>query len=273
MKTNRVCQKCTSIKYYAKGLCKSCYTKQLILSRWSKKFPACVKCGTTVSHHVAHGLCERCYNTEKGGGKLCECGCGNYTSMTRGKPKRFLHGHWARTLATNEEWKSMMSKKMSKEGNPCYGLYKENHPAFNHFTSEELRETRRQTRLKYMSKPENRRTSIEIILHNLLEELCFEHIPQHIIGNKFSVDEFLPKYNAIIEAFGDFWHSNPEKYSDNNMTPTQKKIKIKDQSKMKYLESCGYKILILWEKELNQSPNICKQKISLFIEHQVIPQL
>lgn len=273
MKSDKVCNKCNSIKYYAKGLCKSCYRKQLIPNKWSKKYNQCINCGTSERPHVGHGLCGKCGSNKVGTEKLCECGCGKYTSVHRGKPKRFLQGHWVRTVASSDEWKLMLHNKYAGENNPCYGLYGENHPAFNHFTSEELRETRRQTRLKTMANPQNKRTSIEIILHTLLEELSIQHIPQYIIGGKFSVDEFIPQCNIIIEAYGDFWHSNPIKYEEKPLTIVQKKIRTKDNSKIKYLEACGYKILILWETELKLYPQECKHKILEIIKNQFIPQL
>jgi predicted DNA-binding protein YlxM (UPF0122 family) len=35
--------------------------------KWSHKYDQCIKCGTTLTRHIAHGFCRNCYdcNTEK----------------------------------------------------------------------------------------------------------------------------------------------------------------------------------------------------------------
>jgi len=47
----------------------------------------------------------------------CECGCGKKTNMYRGKPRRFIIGHYQRT----DEFKEEHSKCMAGENHPLYG--------------------------------------------------------------------------------------------------------------------------------------------------------
>jgi len=91
-------------------------------------------------------------------------------------------------------------------------------------------------------------TSIELKIKEILIDIGIEFKQQFIIGRKFSVDFFVPKANLIIECNGDYWHNRED-------------IKKKDKRKMKYLEVCGFNILILWEHEINSDITKCKQKI------------
>ncbi len=57
----------------------------------------------------------------------------------------------------------------------------------------------------------------------------------------------------IIEYNGDFWHSNPSKYSSDFTNP-RTKLKALDKwaidaAKIKYAESQGYKVLVVWESD------------------------
>ena len=57
----------------------------------------------------------------------------------------------------------------------------------------------------------------------------------------------------IIEYNGDFWHSNPSKYSSDFTNPRTKLKAIDkwaiDAVKIKYAESQGYKVLVVWESD------------------------
>lgn len=81
-------------------------------------------------------------------------------------------------------------------------------------------------------------TSIEKKLYNELKKrgLLFEE--QKLINGKFLVDAYVPFLNLVIEADGDFWHSLD-------------RVKKKDKAENAYLAKCGYKLLRLSEKEIN----------------------
>jgi G:T-mismatch repair DNA endonuclease (very short patch repair protein) len=87
------------------------------------------------------------------------------------------------------------------------------------------------------------------------------HSPQHIIGDKFVVDEFLPNHNIVIEAWGDFWHANPRRFSKNKLTEIQKKNVAKDDSRLKYLKACGYIVITLWGYDLKNNITKCQETI------------
>lgn len=148
---------------------------------------------------------------------------------------------------------------MTGSNNPQYGKFGENHPAFGHATTDKTREERRQRRLKALSIRVDKRTGIEVILSSLLDGLNIVHQSQHIMYNKFTVDEYLPEYSTVIEAFGGYWHGDTRKFK--TLTTRQIRSQKADTARIKYLNTCGHSVLVLWEKELNENPEWCKEQI------------
>lgn len=88
-------------------------------------------------------------------------------------------------------------------------------------------------------------TSIERKVYEALDEMGITFKRQYPIGNIFLVDAYIPNLNLVIEADGDYWHSLPKSI-------------IKDKSKNTYLQSHGYNLLRLTEKEINEGTFINK---------------
>lgn len=74
-----------------------------------------------------------------------------------------------------------------------------------------------------------------------------------------SIDRYLADLchkdkKIIIEVNGDFWHCNPSIWNAEEEHP-YKKIKAKeiwekDKLRIKYLEDLGYKVYVLWERDI-----------------------
>jgi len=81
-------------------------------------------------------------------------------------------------------------------------------------------------------------TSIEKKVYEELKirGLLFEK--QKVINGKFLVDAYIPKLNLVIECDGDYWHSLD-------------RVKKKDKAENAYLTKCGFNLLRLSEKEIN----------------------
>ena len=77
----------------------------------------------------------------------------------------------------------------------------------------------------------------------------------HSISNMF-VDFYIPDKNLVIECQGDYWHMNPIKYSATDYNKTTKKTAKehwnKDRKRKLFMEKSGYKVVELWEDEINQ---------------------
>ncbi|MGM0836033.1 MAG: endonuclease domain-containing protein [Bacillota bacterium] len=88
------------------------------------------------------------------------------------------------------------------------------------------------------------RTSIEIKMAEELKRRNIEYIEQHILGNKFALDFFLPEFNIVIECDGDYWHRLPD-------------VAKRDKSKNAYIKACGLSLYRFWESEINADVEAC----------------
>lgn len=93
-----------------------------------------------------------------------------------------------------------------------------------------------------------KRTSIEIKMAKELKERGIEAIEQYNLGNKFSLDFFLPSYNTVIECDGDYWHNLPE-------------VSKRDKSKDAYIKACGHQLFRFWEHQINEDVGSCVDKV------------
>jgi DNA mismatch endonuclease (patch repair protein) len=202
----------------------------------------------------------------------CGCGCGELTTIYRGKPRKFIKGHQARGennsrfgVVMDDELKKKISivrkeqgtdwwigrehtdeskKKMSEirkviflgEGNPFYG---------KHHT-EETKEILRQSSSKYRSLAPVLPTKPEKAIHTELIKLGVKFDSEHLINGKFCVDVFVPDYNLIIYIDGCYWHACPMHF------PNAKKPGS-DNARIPYLTKCGYNVEIIWEHDINNN--------------------
>lgn len=93
------------------------------------------------------------------------------------------------------------------------------------------------------------KTRPEKIVYEYLQSLEVDFKWSHIIG-KYQYD-FLLADNVLIEVQGDYWHSNPALYEDKKPTKAQLANIEKDTIKKSYAEDRGYKIIYLWETDIN----------------------
>lgn len=89
--------------------------------------------------------------------------------------------------------------------------------------------------------------------YELLDEVGSRYIKQHLIGDKFCVDAFLPDHGLVIQFDGDYWHGNPDRFPDPD--ERQQKRMRRDTSQDAYMTACGYEVLRFWEHEVKRSPD------------------
>lgn len=100
-------------------------------------------------------------------------------------------------------------------------------------------------------------TKPQLIVNKILDELKIEYEREKILGF-YSMDNYLPEYNLVIEIQGDYWHCNPKKY-DTPINNIQCKAISRDKAKHTYLKKYyGIEILYLWESDINKYPELCK---------------
>jgi very-short-patch-repair endonuclease len=200
---------------------------------------------------------------------LCACGCGLPVPKVGNIVKKFRQGHWVRTQGSGSEFQKAHAKDMEGRNNPQYGKFGKDHPSYGHETTQETRELRRKTILRTLSQGKMGKTDIEVILSEILDELKVKHMPQSLLYDKFTVDEYLPDFGVVIEAFGAYWHGDRRVFK--KMNRFQVVNSKRDASRGAWLTKKGHRVLILWERELKKDREWCKREVMLAIENALIP--
>lgn len=82
----------------------------------------------------------------------------------------------------------------------------------------------------------------------------------------YKMDMYLPDYNLGIEVNGDYWHSNPIRYSEIQYERQLKGIH-RDKSKHTYVKNkYNYEILYLWENDIHKHLDVCEKLIQEYIK-------
>jgi len=108
-------------------------------------------------------------------------------------------------------------------------------------TLENIERFRKNTILYIVNNPKFTETSIERKTKKFLEKLNIKFFHPYWINNikhHYAADFYLPKQNLVIECDGDYWHRRPE-------------IIKKDKTRNKEMKNVGYKVLRLWERDIN----------------------
>lgn len=77
-------------------------------------------------------------------------------------------------------------------------------------------------------------------------EICYNEI------NFRSYDFYLSEFNLLIEADGDYWHSNPSKYQNKILTEVQEINIQNDKFKNKLAKKFGYNLIRFWETDIKK---------------------
>lgn len=97
-------------------------------------------------------------------------------------------------------------------------------------------------------------TGIEDKIFEILSYNCIRFEKQFIVyydEGKYKIyDFYLPEHNVLIEADGDYWHGNPDKFSELN---EQQKINVdNDKFKNELAKKCGYELIRFWGSEIRE---------------------
>lgn len=155
----------------------------------------------------------------------------------------------------------------------CYweyrGLYyvKEKTHFYQHEYSDEERENRRQILLKQLSLSERLNTTPQKTVDKILSSLQIDFVREKQF-DYYSVDNYLPVSNGIIEVMGDYWHSNPMRFGEHHLINSiQRKQINRDKIKLSYIQN-HYRIpiLYLWESDIKNNIQCCIQLIIKYVD-------
>lgn len=118
---------------------------------------------------------------------------------------------------------------------------------------------------------ERTRSQPQIITDNILNELNINFINEYPCGY-FSIDNYLNDLNLGIEVMGQYWHTDPRKY-ENYINEMQRKGIITDKRKRTFIfNKKGFYCLYLWESDLIENKEFCKNLITYYIKNNgIIP--
>ncbi|NBV82516.1 DUF559 domain-containing protein [bacterium] len=97
-------------------------------------------------------------------------------------------------------------------------------------------------------------TNIENQLRYAMLRKNIDFVEQADIG-PWSIDFLLPEYRIVVEADGEYWHSDV-------------KTKMKDRRKDAWLKAKGFEVLHFEGKQIEHNPDFCIEKIIELIEKQ-----
>ena len=109
-------------------------------------------------------------------------------------------------------------------------------------------------------------TSIEKSVNSFLKENNIYFKREYRVGF-FNVDFYIPGSNLIIQTDGCYWHFH-QCEANQGKSPTDKQLTQinRDRSCNGVMLSKGFKVLRLWECEMNKDWEGCKQKILKALE-------
>lgn len=133
----------------------------------------------------------------------------------------------------------------------------------NFFCGDECLKKYRSKSIKALNmylRQERPETGIERKIREVLEELNVNFRSEEKIAF-WVCDFYLPDHNLVIEAYGDYWHANPKMYDPSELHEKQQ-IRIRnDHFKINGLKHRGYKVLVLWENDINERIDWCVSQI------------
>lgn len=107
-------------------------------------------------------------------------------------------------------------------------------------------------------------TAPELEFEKILKSLKVNYMTQKIVGGKI-YDFFLPEINTLIEVDGDYYHANPDKYTELN--EMQKRSVKNDKRKNIIARGRGYSLVRFWESDILEKKDIVIEKVKkLFVD-------
>jgi very-short-patch-repair endonuclease len=108
----------------------------------------------------------------------------------------------------------------------------------------------------YRNYSSNGKSKLEDRFYEYLKTKTTDKIERYYPISNMFVDFYIPSKNIVIECQGNFWHMNPNKYSATDYNKSTKRTAQeqweKDKRRRLFMESRGYKVVELWESEINK---------------------
>lgn len=158
----------------------------------------------------------------------------------------------------------------------CYGEFRskyyvgEKSSMLNYKFTKEQRQKMARNCLINSRKSSRFNSAIQLRVNEFLEELDYNYIREYLV-DYYAIDNYLQDYNLMIEVMGDYWHASPLRYNDDNyrINDIQQNGIKKDKQKKSYIQNnYNINILYLWEYDVNNRPDLCKELIVKYVKSQ-----
>ena len=93
-------------------------------------------------------------------------------------------------------------------------------------------------------------------MEQIIQSLGYTTVDEYFINGR-PYDVFIKEKNLIVEFNGDYWHLNPTIYDKNHYDKSRNvysyEIWNRDEEKINNAKKFGYNVLVVWEKDWNNS--------------------
>lgn len=220
----------------------------------------------------------------------CKCGCGEYTDISyvggahfcdykQGHQSR-VHNNWGhnetakihsaetrrKQYASGERiqwnkgktWEETFDEEKIDELMKMYENEERNQNISDKlrkiFSQEKYKEQRRQLMYRRLTSGEFSISSKseERFIEECIVPLGVEFTPQYYIKEiRHYCDVYIPSKNTIIEFQGDYWHGNPKRYLNEDLSVYQLDKMKKDDIEREFCKQNGIKLIEVWESDFN----------------------
>lgn len=244
-------------------------------------------------HHFCGNECSSIYHHNNSvENRFCEI-CGSKFSVSKKSTQRFCsrkcQGKWQSTQIGELNPRTNRIDCNCESCNKPIEIIPGNYNRFkHHFCSNQCRQNwysnvfsqdenwREESRIRATKILSNKcidtNTKPQKIINELLDDMNIKYINEYNFIY-YAMDNYLPDYNLAIEVMGDYWHCNPNKYTENNISDMQKKRIKQDKAKNTYIHKYyGINILYLWESDIYNSIELCTKLIQEYINNNGVLQ-
>lgn len=195
----------------------------------------------------------------------CKCGCGEYTDISYANGAHFcdyVRGHQSRihnNWGHNEQAKIHSAKTRRKQyidgernqwnkGKTWEETYTEEEiKRLTEIHREKIHRMLTETEFSLSSKKEKE------FIEYCIKPLGIDYDTQYYLKDiHHYCDVYIPSKNMIIEFQGDYWHGNPNKYSNDELSEFQKKKVTKDNELREYCSENGINLIEIWESDYDK---------------------
>ena len=219
--------------------------------------------------HNGRGKNNGMYNTSKFSGKdspywiqreirYCACGCGQFKEVKSNSKWKFVQYHHMK----DKEVLKKRGIKLSENAkiNPNYGMKNKHHtketkekisfigtgrPSLKKGKKLKI-ETIEKMRIVSLNQKPTWYPKTEKIYYDYINEIGLNHKSQYRIKNIARVDDYWTDYNTVVQVDGCYFHNCFIHYPN-----TFKERRERDEKQDRQLRTLGYKILRIWEHDIN----------------------